>query len=154
MSETTEAAESTDSATPEQDNETSDSAGPAGGDEDTKSVSAEAAKYRRRLREAQAELKSVTERLDTVQRQQVESMITESNVKPDAVWATTEIGELLAEDGSVDAQKVADAVIAAREKFGIGSPPKGTHVPGLGNQPGATPKSDTWRDAFAPSRRR
>ena len=120
--------------------------------DDTKAQNAEAAKYRRRLRDAQAELKSVTAQLDAVQRQQAESLIAASGVKPEAIWAVTELAGVLDDDGSVSEEKIAEAVTAAREKFGIAKPAKGSLVPGVGNQPIGNPRVNRWSEAFAPKR--
>lgn len=122
------------------------------GEDDEKAMNAEAAKWRRRLRESQSELKSVTEQLDAVQRQQAEALIAASGVKPQAVWAVTELAGVLDDDGSVSAEKVAEAVTAAREKFGIARPAKGSIVPGVGNQPAGNPRIDRWQEAFSPKR--
>lgn len=120
-------------------------------DSDTVSTSAEAARYRRKLRDAEKQLQSVTEQLNAVQKQHAENMLADLGVKPDAIWAVAELADLLAEDGSIDADKLAQAVAAARERFGIPPTPKGTVVPGVGNQPASQPKLDTWTDAFGPS---
>ncbi|HPY26005.1 MAG TPA: hypothetical protein PLK19_16980 [Mycobacterium sp.] len=116
------------------------------------SPNSEAAKYRKRLREAEAERDTLAQRLEAVQRQQVEALL--GGVKPEALWAVTELAALLTEDGSIDADKVTAAIDAAREKFGITKPSKGNHVPGIGNRPTIAPAVDKWKEAFTPNRRR
>ncbi len=128
---------------------------PDDGDGETgKTANTEAAKYRRRLRDAQAELESVTAQLDAVQRQQVELLIAAKGVKPTAVWSVTDVAALLGDDGAIDTEKVTAAVETAREKFGISKRQKGNYVPGVGNQPSSPPKTDTWTNAFSPPKRR
>lgn len=112
----------------------------------------EAARWRRKLREAEAERDALAQRLEAVQRQQVETLL--GGVKPQAVWAVAELADLLNEEGGIDPEKVSAAVEAARERFGITKPAKGNHIPGVGNQPSSLPKGDAWKEAFAPSRRR
>jgi hypothetical protein len=153
VSETTETAEAVETDTAAVKTEIVEPADPDDGDE-SKSANAEAAKYRRRLRDSQAQLGSVTAQLDAVQRQQVELLIAESGVKPTAVWSVTGVAELLGDDGAIDTEKVTAAVETAREKFGIPKRQKGNFVPGVGNQPSAMPKTDTWTDAFSPPKRR
>lgn len=115
---------------------------------------AEAARYRRKLRKAEGERDALAQRLETLQRQQADTLITATGVKPDAVYAVAELADLLTDDGGIDPEKVTAAIAAARDRFGITKPAKGTHVPGVGNQPSATLTVDTWREAFTPSRRR
>lgn len=158
MSENTGAVETTDETTDEatplaETKDTQPEAEHQDEQDDTKAQNAEAAKYRRRLREAQAELKTVTAQLDAVQRQQIEAMLEPSGVKPEAIWAVTELAELLDDTGSIDPDKLAGAIEAAREKFGIPKISKGNYVPGVGNQPSAIPRADAWTDAFKPKSR-
>jgi hypothetical protein len=157
MSETTETAEAVETDTAAVETEivepdTEPATDPDDGD--GKSANAEAAKYRRRLRDSQAQLEYVTAQLDAVQRQQVELLIAESGVKPTAVWSVTGVAELLGDDGAIDTEKVTAAVETAREKFGIPKRQKGNYVPGVGNQPSSPPKTDTWQTAFSPPKRR
>lgn len=135
--------------------ESDDSAEPADTEhqDDAESMNAEAAKWRRRLRDTQAELESATAQLDRVQRQQVEYLLTRTGVKPDAVFAVTGLSDLLDEDGGIDAEKLAAAVATASDRFGIVKPPKGNHVPGVGGQPSVLPRVDAWRNAFSPRSR-
>lgn len=118
------------------------------------STNGEAAKWRRRLRDAEAERDALAARLEAVQRQQVENLLDASGVKPKAVWAVAELADLLADDGTIDPEQVTNAVAVARDKFGIAKPAKGTVVPGVGNQPNGVPSTDKWKEAFTPARRR
>lgn len=115
---------------------------------------AEAAKYRRRLRDTEKQRDTLAAHVEALQRAHIEAALTKSGVKPDAVFAVAELADLVAEDGTIDADKLAAAVDAARAKFGITTPSKGAHVPGVGNQPATRPRADAWRDAFTPARKR
>lgn len=90
---------------------------------------AEAAKWRRRLREteqahldAEATWKTERDQLvaqrDALRRAEVDRIATEHGVKPALVWAAgTELGDLVAEDGTVDKDKVAATVDGVRREF-------------------------------------
>lgn len=122
----------------------------------------EAAKWRHRYRdeesahkETQTALESATTKVEALQRQQIEAMLTSAHVKPAALWATTELGALLAEDGTVDPEAVKVAVDAARNTLGIQPLGKGIHVPRLGQQPDQMPEAvNAWTDAFSPKPKR
>lgn len=122
-------------------------------DTDTPEGHGEAAKYRRKLREAEKERDQLAARLEATQRAQAESLITATGVKPAAVWAATNLADVLDDDGAVDPGKVTAAVTAARDSFGINPIGKGAHVPGLGNQPNVPPKTDRWVEAFTGKRK-
>ncbi|MGV0746268.1 hypothetical protein [Mycolicibacterium sp. XJ870] len=114
----------------------------------------EAAKYRKRLRETEAERDQLAERVEALQRQQIDAQVLAAGVKPAALWKTAELTELLAEDGTVSADLVAAAIATARDELGIQPIGKGAHVPSVGNKPDASPKpDDAWTEAFRPSRK-
>lgn len=137
-----QAAEDTPEDTPEDTDDTEPAAG------------SEAAKYRRKLREAEAERDDLAARVEALQRAQVVTLLEAARVKPDAVFAVAPLAHLLAEDGTVDPDKVKAAIDSARDRFGIATPTKGSYVPGVGNQPSAPPKVDAWKEAFTGNRRR
>ncbi len=123
-------------------------------DAESESPNAEAAKWRRQLRETEAERDTLTSQVEALQRQQIEAQVAAAGVKPAALWKTSELSTLLAEDGTVNAQLVAAAIDTARNELGIQPIGKGNHVPGVGGQPSALPKSDEFVDAFKPKRMR
>lgn len=101
----------------------------------------EAAKYRRRLREAEAERDQLAERVESLQRAEVERAATADGLRPAALWASgVELANLLADDGTVDGPKVLAAIEASREELGIPAPPVGPRVPREGRSPGRPPK--------------
>lgn len=112
----------------------------------------EPARWRRKVREVETTRDALAEKVAALQLAQLDTMLTGTGVKPAAVLAVAELAALLDEDGLVDSGKVNDAVAAARARFGIGAP-KGTVVPGLGQQPSGVPRVDAWQDAFSPRRR-
>lgn len=107
----------------------------------------EAAKYRRRLRAAEAERDALKGTVEAMQRAEVERLATADGLKPAALWAGAELAGLLGDDGTVDGAKVAAAIGAAREQLGIPVPPVGPRVPREGQPLSRGPKP-TGRDAM------
>lgn len=92
----------------------------------------EAAKYRRQLREVETERDTLKGQLDALRRAEVDRQTTEAKLKPAALWASgADLAGLLAEDGTVDAVKVAHAITAARDTLGI---PTASAPPAMGTQ--------------------
>lgn len=113
----------------------------------------EAAKYRRQLREAEAERDELRTQLGALRRAEVDRLVTDAKLKPAAVWAAgTELGNLLAADGTVDPAKVAAAVAATRETLGISPVPAAPSAHGQGKvgEPVGMGAGQGWQDAFAP----
>lgn len=117
----------------------------------------EAARYRRQLRETEAERDGLLTQLDALRRAEVDRLVADQTrtLKPAALWAAgTELGQLLAEDGTVDAARVAEAIKAASDTLGIATRlPVAPSSAGQGNvgeavysgQPG-----NGWQAAFGP----
>lgn len=104
----------------------------------------EAAKYRRRLRETEAERDRLTQQVEALQRSEVERQAAAEQIKPAALWSVTELADLLAEDGTVDADKLTAGLKSAREVLGLPAP-KRNHVPNEGRTPPGSSRS-TPRD--------
>lgn len=107
----------------------------------------EAAKYRRRLREAEAQRDQLAGQVEAMQRAEVERLATADGLKPAALWAGAELAGLLADDGTVDGAKVSAAIEAAREQLGIPAPPVGPRVPNEGRSP-VRPAKPSGREAM------
>lgn len=121
--------------------------------EEPVSSNAEAAKWRKQFREAEQQRDQLAAQVAALQRQQVEATIGLSGVKPAALWAVTDLADLLGEDGTIDTDKVAAAIDKARDELGVQTISKGNYVPGVGTMPTALPKTNQWSEAFAPRRR-
>lgn len=120
------------------------------------SSNAEAAKWRKRLRETEAERDELREQVEALQRQQVDQLVTAAGLKPAAVWKTTELAALLGDDGTVSADLVTAAVERARDELGVQPLGKGgAPVPGIGARPEHKPQTpdQAFKEAFAPRRR-
>lgn len=114
----------------------------------------EAAKYRKRLREVEAENTALKEQLTALRRAEVERLT--GLPKPAALWAAgTELEDLLDDAGVVDPAKVAAAVEVARETLGMTLPPApsawGQGNVGISIHESA--RGTRFEDAFAPSSR-
>jgi hypothetical protein len=114
----------------------------------------EAAKWRTRYREAEAQRDALAAQLDAVRRDQVGAMATAIGIKPQALWASgVEISNLLTDAGAIDPAKVRDAVEGARAELGITKRP--ASMAGLSSGALAPqPPRDQWREAFTPRRHR
>ncbi|WP_024443359.1 hypothetical protein [Mycobacterium sp. UM_WGJ] len=108
----------------------------------------ESAGYRERATTAEAAVAAL-------QQQHAERLIDAAGVKPAAVFAVTELADLIADDGTVDAEKVNAAVTRARQELGVTGRPqpllsRGGLTSGTG-APQSTP--NRWQSAFAPPER-
>ena len=109
---------------------------------------AEAAKYRRQLRDTETERDALRERVHTLQRAEVEQLAAHL-AKPAALWASgTTLDDLLDDAGNVDAAKVSEAAKTAADTLGLARIP-GTPRPdpGQGGSGGA-PTVNRWADAM------
>ncbi|ULE32175.1 hypothetical protein [Mycobacterium sp. IDR2000157661] len=102
----------------------------------------EAAKYRRRLRDVEAERDTLKATVAALQRAEVARLAADAGLRPAALWASgPELADLLGEDGTVNADAVAAAVAVAREQLGIPKPrPRGNVVRGEGRTVGRPAK--------------
>lgn len=112
-----------------------------GEDADGDGPGREAAKYRRRLRDTEVERDRLAERVESLQRAEVERQAAADSLRPAALWSSGfELADLLTDDGTVSAAKVSAAIKASREKLGIPAPPVGPRVPGEGRSVRRPPK--------------
>ena len=96
-------------------------------DDNTSKAGKEAAKYRVRLRETEAERDTLTAKVEQLQRGMIESLAANEGrlSSPEIIWASgTEIADLLDDDGNIDTGKVNDAVEATVGKYGIPRRPR------------------------------
>lgn len=115
-------------------------------DDRVKAARSEAARYRTRLREAEAARDEVTAKYTALLRGTIEAEAMLKHHTPGAaLWdAGTDPTELLADDGNLDPTKLRNACDAARTRYGIGRPPES---PGQGMSSNTAPEV-TWRDAL------
>jgi hypothetical protein len=114
--------------------------------EEPESSNAEAARWRRKLRDAEGERDQLADQLDGVRRQLVEQHAV-GQVTAKALWASgVTLDTLIGADGTVDYDAVDQAIKSAREAFGIGGAPKASPRQGTEPTPALTA---TWSDALA-----
>jgi hypothetical protein len=114
----------------------------------------EAAKWRKQLREVEAQRDSLVGTVQALQRAQVDAAVAATGLKPAALWASgAQLSDLVADDGTPDQAKITAAVAAAREQLGIDNDRR-PKTPARGLTSGATsPRPEPvnkWREAFAP----
>jgi hypothetical protein len=118
---------------------------------DTTTGNREAAKWRKRFREQETETKTLADRLEAMQRQHVEAIAATAGVKAAALWATAELSDLLADDGTVSVDNVRQAIRTAEESLGLRL---GLHVEPEGYAPADPGKPNArqqWDAAFRPN---
>jgi len=112
----------------------------------------EAAKWRKQLRETEAERDGLRGRLEAMQRSEIERIAAGRLSKPESLWAAgAQLADLLTEDGDVDAEKVEEAVDSAVDSLGLQQLPahlrpetQGAYVPSEGTNTGR-PGTASWQ---------
>lgn len=130
--------------------------GGSGGDQD--SPNREAARYRVKLREAEArvteseaEIARLGGVVESLQKAAVESALG-NKITAKAFWAhrgDSGVSGLLTDDGTVDSEKVADAVDTAVQEFGLG-PRRPEPNPYAGSNNNGSESGGRWIEAFSP----
>lgn len=109
----------------------------------------EAAKWRRRLRETEAERDQLRGQVQALQRAEAERIAGETVRAPAALWAAgVDVADLLDDTGAIDPAKVRDAVQAAAEQLGLARSPRPDPTQGQPLQHGD--RKPTFAAAFAP----
>jgi len=112
----------------------------------------EAAKYRTRLRAAEADLATARAALERVQRAAVQQMVASRLAVPADLFdiAGVDLATLLDQDGIPDADAVADAVATAlRDRPGLARRTHATEaLVGARRPPSGTPSGTTWQQVI------
>lgn len=130
-----------------------EAAEPEGSGEDT-NPNKEAAKYRTRLRETEAERDKLTDQLTAMQRAEVERIAADTLHDAEDVWrAGVDLAGLVSEDGTVDADAVGKAVAAVvterphlHRSYRVGPP---SRKPAERLRGGSNPDADTEAPSWA-----
>jgi hypothetical protein len=107
----------------------------------------EAARYRRQLREVEADRDQLRTVVSSLQKAEAERLAGAAKLKPAALWASgVQLADLLTENGTVDAALVAAAIATAKDVLGISGPPAAPPASGQGNvgSPVGTGAGPTW----------
>lgn len=118
--------------------------------EPAESGNREAAKYRKLLRETEADRDGIAARLEAAQRHIIETTAAAIIDKPAGLWASgVQVSDLLDDDGNVDAEKVTAAATTAREELGLSKRANGPIIPNQGNAPTSSANTrSAWVGAF------
>lgn len=119
--------------------------------DDQKAGNPEAAKYRTRLRDTEAERDTLAGQVEGLRRSIVDTELTSRHrVKAEGFWASgVDLADLLDAEGNVDADKVSDAVATAKATLGLSVTPGPGHVPGEGRLVSPGKSGRDWADAFS-----
>lgn len=124
---------------------------PAGPVEDDPREGREAARYRRRLRETEAERDTLAARVEALQRAAVEREASGALARPEALWAAgVDLAGLLTDEGTVDAAKVAQAVEDARDRLGLAPAVRTPRADPTQGGRGGIEVAPRFEDAFTP----
>lgn len=118
----------------------------------------EAARYRRQLRDVEAERDQLLEQVKTLRTVEVERLVSAAHLKPAALWAAgSTLDDLVDDEGKPDPDKISAAVARAKESLGIPDRLRAAS-PGSGGNRGddieAEDASREWKQAFTPRRGR
>jgi hypothetical protein len=119
-------------------------------DDDDGNPNREAAKWRTKLRDTEAQRDALATQLANMQRAAVDTQVTALGIKPAALWASgANLNDLLTDEGIPDMKKVEAAATAARDTLGLITvkPTPKRMQSGAGTPP---PARDKWQEAFAP----
>lgn len=103
---------------------------------DGESASKEAMRYRLDLRAAEQRLTELAQRVETMQKGEIERIAGKVVQKPSSLWAAgVQVADLLDARGDVDPELVTAATTKAAEDLGLTKPRPGLYVPSEGNNP-------------------
>ena len=122
----------------------------AGADSEAPKGNREAAKYRTRLREVEAERDQLAKYVTALRQSQVETIAREDKliVEPKALWAVgLDVNTVLAEDGSIDRTRAVEAVRATAKQYGM-TPPPPSFPADFGGMPKFDGEPAGWEGSF------
>lgn len=137
---------------PDEASEAGDAEEPDEEPDETSKAGREAAKYRRRLRETEAERDALAQRVTDLQRSVVDGIVTARGegggrlYSAEPFWAGgVDLDTLLDDEGRVDTTKVLEAADDVARRFGITRRARPLHIPGEGVNPPVR-AGDSMRD--------
>lgn len=117
-------------------------------DEEHKGSSAREIRYRRRLREAEAERDKLTETVTNLQRTIAEGLLTDILDKPSALWLTDHKVEDYFEDGQIDAEQLQADARDATKTLGLAPTRRFKGSAGGGVKTSPQTRQVSWQDAL------
>jgi hypothetical protein len=126
-------------------------------DQDDGNTNREAAKWRTKLRDTEAQRNAVTTQLANMQRAAIDNQVTALGIKPAALWASgAQLADLLNDAGVPDAAKVEKAAQTAKDTLGLTvntpRPKPAVHALKSGASSGYEPTRDSFVEAFGPKK--
>ncbi|MGW4019930.1 hypothetical protein [Streptomyces sp. NPDC005009] len=117
---------------------------------ETVSPNTEAAKYRRKLREAESHVEALSDRVNTLIRRDIEQRVADRLSVPGDLFdlGKHNISDLLNEAGEVDEEKLSGAVAALIESRPGLAKAKGWGSVGGSARSAVAPPAPTWSDAL------
>ncbi|MFC7828208.1 hypothetical protein [Streptomyces sp. NPDC057375] len=114
------------------------------------SPNSEAAKYRRKLREAESRVEALSDRVNTLIRRDIEQRVANRLAVPGDLFdlGKHHISDLLNEAGEVDEEKLSGAVDALVESRPGLAKPKGWGSVGGSSRSSVAPAAPTWSEAL------
>lgn len=111
---------------------------------------ADAARYRRRLRDVESERDDLAARMTALRKQVAEDA--SGLTRPSALWAAgTDADALFTDDGTLNRDALTQAVNAASEQLGLTHAPRTPKPdPSQGGVQDVSAGADPWADAFTP----
>lgn len=107
------------------------------------------ARYRRQLRDTEAERDTLRGQIAAMQRGEAERLAGTQLSKPAALWAAgTELTALLDDKGNVDPAKVAAAAETAATALGAAAPRRRPLPDRAQGASGGTSRANPWKEAF------
>ncbi|MCI1788420.1 MAG: hypothetical protein LKI58_10230 [Actinomyces sp.] len=117
-------------------------------DEEHKGSSAREIRYRRRLREVEAERDTLTETVADLQRSIAEGLLTDILDKPASLWLTDhKVGDYF-EDGQIDAEQLQADARDATKTLGLAPTRRFKGSAGGGVKTGPQTRQVSWQDAL------
>jgi len=122
-------------------------------DDQAETPSRREARYRRRLRDVEAERDRLAAQVEALQRAEVERLAADMLDQPTAVWRLgLSLGDVVGEDGRVDPDRVTTAVAGLKQALGVVGPDdrrrRGPYVPDAGTSVGHGAHRNAWSEAF------
>lgn len=111
-------------------------------------------RYRQRLRETEAQRDNLLQRVEHMQRNEVQRLTADRLADPADLWRDTELADLLDDDGNIDTTKVDGRVRDLLEEHPHWATPSPKMVNRNALKSGASapegPRKDPWVSAFSP----
>lgn len=112
----------------------------------------DAAKYRHKLRDAEAERDALAEQVHTMQTAMIDAEVTKAGYKPAAFWTRDDnTVEAFFDGGTLNTEALADAIKTTADELGLKGKALGPIAPKEGGRPTNYRPTKSWDSAFKAS---